>query len=132
MTDGPCSYVGHTGKDGKDVDVRLAEHNETEVKGRGAEETRGKKWKIVESPIVLQTRLMRGNSRNLSIQMRWSVGKIACLSLLPFARWLSGIGSKKTRPTTMTTSKLLSTSRYLYRDIVTLDFKQVREQPQCR
>ena len=45
-TDGPCSYVGHTGKDGKDVDVRLAEHNETMVKGKGAEETRGKKWNI--------------------------------------------------------------------------------------
>ena len=42
-TDGPCSYVGHTGKI---PEARLAEHNETFEKGRGADETRGKQWNI--------------------------------------------------------------------------------------
>ena len=48
-TDGPCSYVGHTGSGGKLPEGRLGEHNEQYVKGRGAEETIGTQWKCVES-----------------------------------------------------------------------------------
>ena len=45
-TDGPCSYVGHTGRHGKLPEERLADHNETNEKGGGANETRGTQWKI--------------------------------------------------------------------------------------
>ena len=45
-TDGPCSYVGHTGRNGKLPEERLTDHNETHEKGRGADETRGTQWKI--------------------------------------------------------------------------------------
>ena len=44
--DGPCSYVGHTGRNGKLPEERLADHNETYQKGKGADETRGTQWKI--------------------------------------------------------------------------------------
>ena len=42
-TDGPCSYVGHTGQLPQE---RLMQHNETHVRGQGADETRGVQWKI--------------------------------------------------------------------------------------
>ena len=41
--DGPCSYVGHTGQLPEE---RLMQHNETNVRGQGAVETRGTQWKI--------------------------------------------------------------------------------------
>ena len=46
MTDGPCSYVGHTGRNGKPAEARLTDHNETYEKRKGAIETRGTQWKI--------------------------------------------------------------------------------------
>ena len=45
-TDRPCSYVGHTGRNGKLPEERLVDHNETHEKGKGADETRGTQWKI--------------------------------------------------------------------------------------
>ena len=70
-TDGPCSYVGHTGKI---PEARLAEHNETFEKGRGADETRGKQWKSAGYTCASAARTTPTVLRRQSMRTRWSTG----------------------------------------------------------